>query len=375
MLLLHFFLALSLQCWTTYGAYVQTKSCDGDAVSATSGRSLDVHFEVDGGNENDVLHLNVEYSVLQQPCNLSTSGFSAKLDVDLLGRHSVSHGSNSSYCRTWPWRDGIHSTSSLVYPLGFELASLPPLSTFNIRLQLESGTERGLQCLEADLTPALTSMTSTFLVWTPRAIFLFVLLVGLLRYHDERTPTRTLSNSDLRLPGVADCLGYMQWMFLSGGLSLHYPGFFQPIASKLSLFSLFVTGPLTHGRVYPSVSDGIYSINGTYGGTVGLEHMHQIVGAPSTVDTWVNMVIAIAIISAAAAVLLEALIEAYSTPPSGPFLLHPTALGLVVLSAQRFCKASSLAYSFRCDADNLDYIGFRLAIPPAAIADCRFADA
>jgi hypothetical protein len=97
----------------------------------------------------------------------------------------------------------------------------------------------------------------------------------------------------------------MQWVFLSGGLSLHYPGFFQPIASKLSLFSLFVTGPLTHGRVYPSVSHGIYSINGTYGGTVGLEHMHQIVGAPSTVDTWVNMVIAIAIVSVAAAVLLE----------------------------------------------------------------------
>jgi hypothetical protein len=94
-------------------------------------------------------------------------------------------------------------------------------------------------------------------------------------------------------------------MFLSGGLSLHYPGFFQPIASKLSLFSLFVTGPLTHGRVYPSVSGGIYSINGTYGGTVGLEHMHPIVGAPSTVDTWVNMVIAIGIISVAAAVLLE----------------------------------------------------------------------
>jgi hypothetical protein len=97
----------------------------------------------------------------------------------------------------------------------------------------------------------------------------------------------------------------MQWVFLSGGLSLHYPGFFQPIASKLSLFSLFVTGPLTHGRVYPSVADGIYSVNGTYGGTAGLEHMHQIVGAPSTVDTWVNMVVVIAIISAAAALILE----------------------------------------------------------------------
>lgn len=343
MLLQHFFLALSLQCWTAYGTYVQTKSCDGDADSFTSGRSLDVHFDIGRGDGNDVLQLNVGYSRLRQSCNQSTSDFSATLDVNLLGRHSVFDGSNSSFCRTWPWRDGIHSTSSLDYPLEFELASLPPLSTINIRLQLESGTEHGPQCLEADLTPALTPTTSTFIVWAPRAMFLFVLLVGALRYHDERTHALALSASDLRLPGVADCLGYMQWVFLSGGLSLHYPGFFQPIASKLSLFSLFVTGPLTHGRVYPSVSDGIYSINGTYGGTVGLEHMHQIVGAPSTVDTWVNMVITITIISVAAALLLEAVglgrrvfgtraAPAAHEPLSARLVSRLTALLRVVLS-------------------------------------------
>jgi hypothetical protein len=343
MLLQHLFFALSLQCWTTYGAYVQTKSCDGYVDGATSGRSLDVHLEARGGDKNDILQLNVEHGVLQQPCNHSTSDFSATLDIDMLGLHSVYHGSNSSFCRMWPWRDGTHSTSSLIYSLEFELASLPPLSTFNIRLQLESGTEHESQCLEANLTPALTTKTSTFLVWAPRAIFLFVLLVGALRYHDERTHTHTLSTSDLRLPGVADCLGYMQWVFLSGGLSLHYPGFFQPIASKFSLFSLFVTGPLTHGRVYPSVLDGVYSINGTYGGTVGLEHMHQIVGAPSTVDTWVNMVIAIAIVSAASALVLEAVglgmkVLRYQTAPaaqeslSARLLTRLAALLRVILS-------------------------------------------
>jgi hypothetical protein len=97
----------------------------------------------------------------------------------------------------------------------------------------------------------------------------------------------------------------MQWIFLSASLSLHYPGFLQPIASKASLFSLFLTGPVTHGKVYSGVEDGIYSINGTYGGTAGLEHMHQIVGAPSTIDTWVNMVIAVLVISVSTALLLE----------------------------------------------------------------------
>ena len=307
MLLRRFFLALSLQCWAAHGAYVQTRPCDDIVSSASSGLSLDVHFDVGHGKEKDVLQLNVEYALHQQACNLSTFDFSATLHIDMLSRHSVNHGSNSSFCRRWSSRDGVYSGASLIYALKFELEPLPPVSTFNVRLQLESDVEHGSQCLEAEVTPALHTITSVSLVWVPRATLLFVLLVGVLRCHNGRTQDllHNLSTSDLCLPGVADCLGYMQWVFLSGGLSLHYPGFLQPIVSKLSLFSLFVTGPLTHGRVYHSVSDGIYSINGTYGGTAGLEHIHQIVGAPSTVDTWVNMVIAIAIISAVMALLLE----------------------------------------------------------------------
>lgn len=306
MLLPRFLFALSLQCWIAYGAYVQIKSCDGPVNSATSGRSLDACLEAGRGGD-DVLHLNVGYDVLQRPCDQSIFNFSATLDIDMLGRHSVVSGSNASFCHAWTSREGVASRHSLIYPLRFELGSLPPVSTFKIRLQLDSGTEQDHECLQAELTPSLTASTSATLVWTPRVIFLFVLLVGILRHYDERTRgyMHALSTSDLRLPGVADCLGYMQWIFLSGGLSLHYPGFLQPIASKLNIFSLFVTGPLTHGRVYPSVSDGIYSINGTYGGTAGLEHMHQIVGAPSTVDTWVNMIIAIVIISVVVALCFE----------------------------------------------------------------------
>lgn len=307
MLLPRFILALSLQCWSVHGAYVQVKPCNNLTNGASSGFSLAVQLDVGRGNEDVVLHLKASRDLLQQPCNEAISDFSAKLDIDMLGRHSSLQRSNISLCDTWPTHQGLGHRNYLAYPLSFELGSLPRMSTFKIRLQLDSGSEHEIQCLQAELTPALTTSTSAFLVWAPRAIFLFVLLVGILRYYDERTRGQivALSTSDLRLPGVADCLGYVQWVFLSGGLSLHYPGFLQPIASKLSLFSLFVTGPLTHGKVYPSVSDGIYSINGTYGGTPGLEHMHQIVGAPSTVDTWVNMVIAIAIISVVAALFLE----------------------------------------------------------------------
>ena len=309
MLLLRF-LALSILHWVAHANYVQTGSCDGHANNGGIGHSsLDVHLhQAHQLLDHDTLRLEVGHQVLQQAaCDRSVSDFSATLYLDTLGRHSVYQATNTSICRTWSSNDGSYLRQSLLFPLSFKLESLPPLSTVNIRLQLESEADQVHECLQAELTPALSTATSSTLVWMPRAILPFVLLVGLLRYHDERARgyMHAPGTSNLRLPGVGDCLGYMQWVFLSAGLSLHYPGFLQPIASKLSLFSLFLAGPVTHGRVYPGVADGIYSINGTFGGTTGLEHMHQIVGAPSTIDTWVNMVIAILIISVSAALLLE----------------------------------------------------------------------
>jgi hypothetical protein len=251
---------------------------------------------------------DVSPRVLQQCRNDSTSDFSATLRLDMLGRHSVYLASNTSVCRTFSLEHANHARETLVYPLTFQVEPIPPFSTFSIHLQLESGADQALDCLQAELTPALSDATSTTLAWIPRIILPFVLLVGLLRYRDERARgyMHAPSTSSLRLPGLGDCLAYMQWIFLSAGLSLHYPGFLQPVASKFSLFSLFLTGPVTHGKVYSGVADGIHSINGTYGGTTGLEHMHQFVGAPSTIDTWVNMVIAVLIISVSTALLLEA---------------------------------------------------------------------
>ncbi|KAL1587728.1 hypothetical protein WHR41_03680 [Cladosporium halotolerans] len=84
-----------------------------------------------------------------------------------------------------------------------------------------------------------------------------------------------------------------------------------------------------------SVVDGIYSINGTFGGTTGLEHMHQIVGAPKTADTWLNMVVAILVVSCAAALFLELLsaaefLPAYNTA-SATLLIISTILAFVWL--------------------------------------------
>lgn len=299
MILPRLFLALSLWHAIALGEYVQIRSCDGRLTNGGGvGRSLGVLLD----QQQDLLTLNLVND--REDCKQQVSNFTATLHFDSLGRHSIYQANNATICNRWSYGN-IHP---LEYPTSFDIGSLPPWSTFDIRLQIDVADQPEVECWEASITPALSESTSSTLTWAPRILFVFILFIGILRGYHERTqsPAKGEDVSDLSLPGVGDCLGYMQWAFLTGGLSLHYPGFLQPIASKLSIFSLFVTGPLTHGRVYDGVSDGIIAINGTYGGTYGLEHMHQIVGAPSTPDTWMNMIIAILITAVAVAIFREA---------------------------------------------------------------------
>lgn len=307
---LRFLFSLGLIVFGASSEFVQTLSCDNSRDNVDiAWRSLSVALQKEQHGQHDILNLEVIQQHLHQPCDTMASNFSATLTVEIIGQQSVYHDTRTAVCRSRSiGNDHYPDEQVLVYPSSLDLGSLLAFSTFSIKIQLSSSDEQvNLGCLQADVTPAIPATVSKALLLAPCMVLLFVVMVGIVRGINDRR--QSLSNgaesSDLSLPGVSDCLGYLQWTFLTGGLSLHYPGFFQPAVSKLHLFSLFATGPLTHGRVYPSVTDGIYSINGTYGGTTGLEHMHQIVGAPSTMDTWVNMVIAIAIVSFAVAFALE----------------------------------------------------------------------
>jgi len=301
-----FFFLLNLLVFGASSEFVQTLSCDDSRDDGDiAWRSLSVALQKEEYGRHNVLNLEIIQEYLHQPCDTMAANFSATLTVDMIGRQSIYHDMRTAVCRPMSLH---HDEQVLVYPSSLALGSLLAFSTFSIKIQLSSLDEKvNLGCLQADITPAIPAAASKALLLIPCVVLLFVVIVGIVRGINDRR--QSLSNgaesSDLSLPGVSDCLGYLQWVFLTGSLSLHYPGFFQPAVSKLHLFSLFATGPLTHGRVYPSVTDGLYSINGTYGGTSGLEHMHQIVGAPSTMDTWVNMVIAIVIVSFAVALALE----------------------------------------------------------------------
>ncbi|RYO79825.1 hypothetical protein DL762_007968 [Monosporascus cannonballus] len=223
---------------------------------------------------------------------------SAELEIDLLGQSRTHHSEINATCRGLTAR---HNLSSLDLSFAENMDAFHHLSTFHATIHLARFGAEEKGCLQAYITPAFSPAVRTALRYAPLGILLFVLLVGVAR----SIPVSGESSPQSVLPGVADCLHYLQFVFLTGSLSLFYPGFYQPAVGRLGWVSLLAGGFVNHGHPYAGVSGGIYELNGTYGGTLGLELMTQIVGAPPTMDTWMNMVILIAIITIASALFLE----------------------------------------------------------------------
>ncbi|KAK1999628.1 hypothetical protein LX36DRAFT_655332 [Colletotrichum falcatum] len=297
------------------GAYVEWQNCDGPAtqnnvfvpesVSATLVPSND-------GRENLLTLRAVRWMEEAECQQLSRMVPAATIQVEMLGRSSAYSAATNATCKKLnlpkDWVSPLAHPAILYVSVANDIASMPPLATFHITLHLQGADSEEISCQQANITPALTPTMSSAITYSISALFTFVLLVGIARSvystpvtldDDEPRPIRTV------LPNVGDCLQYLQFIFLTGGLSLRYPGFYQPVVSHLSWWSLFVDGPVTHGRVYESVEDGIYVLNGTYGGTYGLELMTQIAGAPMSMDTWLNMVILIFIVASSIALVLK----------------------------------------------------------------------
>lgn len=89
-------------------------------------------------------------------------------------------------------------------------------------------------------------------------------------------------------PGFADCLQYLQYVVLTGALSLDYPGFFQPAVSYGAWSALMFNQSFVNpDGGYNPIQDGVYAVNGTY----GLDRMTQLVGMASTQDVWPGMIV------------------------------------------------------------------------------------
>ncbi|KAJ9157384.1 Integral membrane protein [Pleurostoma richardsiae] len=89
-------------------------------------------------------------------------------------------------------------------------------------------------------------------------------------------------------PGFGDCLQYIQFAVLTGGLTLNYPGFFQPIVSRASWSTLmFNESFVSNAPSWQILRDGVYYTNGQY----GLHKLGQLVGMSRAEDIWAGMMV------------------------------------------------------------------------------------
>ncbi len=167
-------------------------------------------------------------------------------------------------------------------------------------------------CVSATVTPDLGS-----LAWMPQFLPLVVLvavgfataLAGMYSpwgttdiFHWTSNYGRDADLLRLVTPGFGDCLQYIQFVALTGALTLNYPGFYQPVASQAAWSVLmFNQSFVARAPGRQSLVDGIYVTDGVY----GLEDFAQLVGLGHVEDIWAGMMVWLLVIVAAVTVLCQ----------------------------------------------------------------------
>ena len=173
--------------------------------------------------------------------------------------------------------------------------------------------EAPIACVSASITPDLGHTLSSILTYIPLVVLIFVAIAtacaAIYSPWGSTDVFRWTSNYGrdadlLRLvtPGFGDCLQYIQFIVLAGSLSLNYPGFYQPVASKVGWSALlFNESFVTHGNGTRSLIDGVYSVHGKY----GLDRMSQLVGMSQDKDMWAGMTVWLLVTVAAVVILIQ----------------------------------------------------------------------
>ncbi|PLB54191.1 hypothetical protein P170DRAFT_397304 [Aspergillus steynii IBT 23096] len=235
------------------------------------------------------------------------------VNVSVLGHPVGVQKQSSARCPTVPsmdaprWDPRIHSEFLVSYSLDSPHRFSTLATTF--RVPLNNGTE--LACVAANITPDLGSTAVKLLKGIPLTIMLLsVIIAAGIKFYMSRQSSifrYEIANSshdpaESFLPGLGDCLQYLQFIFMSGCLTLLYPGYFRPVVSQLAWSSLiYANGPITHQFIYPGVEKGIYTFNGTY----GLEEMAQILGATTMSDLWPNAIINLSVMVLVVVVIIQ----------------------------------------------------------------------
>ena len=169
-------------------------------------------------------------------------------------------------------------------------------ATFLIRYGDEAATTIG--CVQATVTPSLGH-----LAWAIKFLPLMVLLaVGFATvfagmyspwgttdiFHWSSNYGRDPDLLRLVTPGFGDCLQYLQFAVLTGGLTLSYPGFYQPIVSQAAWSTLMFNQTIVSKYDgMPKTVDGIYVTNGTF----GMQNLAQLAGMGQVEDIWAGMMV------------------------------------------------------------------------------------
>ncbi|TLD28938.1 hypothetical protein PspLS_04116 [Pyricularia sp. CBS 133598] len=331
---------------TVGAAFVESVPCPGQETFSTGGG---IKLEQIGF---DVRMLSPGQFIFDKKTPVNSTTLEAKLDINFpnvtsctdipardwdalvhmqrpgTSKTSILRQANFSCKPSWypEFYPGVISTSIIEYDVG----PLEPLPSFALDLSLGPLRQDQVNssfCLYFEVMPVLGKGAILGLRLGPIAIFTLVLIAGVLAtlYSEMDAPPGSLhrrwtsvdgispsrgSNSTATrpvLPGVGDCLLHLQFIFLMGALTVHYPPFYQPVTSQLSWAALFSPiGPLGVGQQYTNIRNGIYEINGTLsGGTFGFELLTQITGGPMRMDIWWNMVILAVTVALATALLLQ----------------------------------------------------------------------
>lgn len=188
-------------------------------------------------------------------------------------------------------------------------------ATFAATITVKSGDAGApyLACISANITPDLGSTLVGLLTYLPVAVLIVVAIATIAAAiwspWGTSDPFKWTTNYGrdedlLRLvtPGFNDCLQYIQFVFLTGALTLQYPGYYQPATSNVAWSALlFNNSFVTHGTGTQSLYDGIYVTNGTY----GMSTMSQLIGMTAVRDIWACMAVWLVVLCAIAVIICQ----------------------------------------------------------------------
>lgn len=234
------------------------------------------------------------------------------MEYALLGRHSLRIGEDTFQFLTWVpyaniqlYRDKPDTLPYFKFSNSMDssYAFTSMIATFLI-IDGDQLPATNLGCISAEVTPDLGGTISSMLSLVPFAVLVLVAIAtavaGILSPWGTTNLFKWTTNYGrdadlLRLvtPGFGDCLQYIQFVALTGGLSLSYPGFYQPVVSKFAWSALmFNRSFFTKGDGTQSLVDGLYVTRGEF----GLDHISQFVGMTGVADIWPGMAVWLSLI-------------------------------------------------------------------------------